>query len=252
MKFELDRYAHLDTSLHRWDPRYKLIALIVLIFAFSFVRDLLLLPAMLVITGVLYIISKIPFSFLLARLRLPGFFLLMLAVLLPLLSGHTVLFHIGPFAVREEGCLDMLLLVIKFICILTTGIVLFGTTPFLTTVKAMRALGLPSILADMTLFSYRYLFEISDDLKTMETAMKLRGFRGRNLRSLNVYAMLTGTTLVRSYEQSERVYNAMILRGYGQPTSFYDDFKTYSQSKVIFLGVILVAVGFVAAEILLS
>lgn len=43
----------------------------------------------------------------------------------------------------------------------------------------MRALGLPAVLADMTLLSYRYIYEIGDDLETMETAMGLRGFRPR-------------------------------------------------------------------------
>lgn len=251
MKLGIDEYAYLDSPLHRWEPRYKLLALMVLIFAFSFVRDLRLLPAMLAVSGVLYIASRLPFSFLLARLRLPGFFLLMVVVLLPLLSGTTVLFQIGPLAVKEEGCLEMLLIVVKFVCILTTVIVLFGTSRFLTTVKAVRRLGLPFILADMTLFSYRYLYEIEDYLKTMETAMRSRGFQSRHLGSLGILASLVGTILVRSYEQSERVFKAMILRGYGQPVSFRDEFQVYFRDLAGLLIVILVAAGFVAAEIYL-
>jgi len=219
MKLQLDQYAYLDTLLHNWDPRYKLVAFMTLIFAFSFVQSLQLLPAMVAVSCVLFAVSRLPLSFLLARLRLPGFFLVMMAVMLPFLSGKTVLFSIGPLAVKEEGCLDLLLISVKFVCILTVGIILFGTTPFLTNVKAMRAMGLPAILADMTLFSYRYLYDIGDKLKTMETAMRLRGFRGRNLKSLATYASLAGTILVRSYEQSDRVYKAMILRGYGLPHS---------------------------------
>jgi len=223
----------------------------VLIFAFSFVRDLRLLPVMLAVSGVFYIVSRLPLSFLLSRLRLPGFFLLMVAVLLPLLSGQTALCHIGPLVIRKEGCLDLLLIAVKFACILTTGIVLFGTTPFLTIVKAMRALGLPFILADMTLFSYRYLYEIGDDLKTMETAMRLRGFRGRHPGSLGILASLAGTILVRSYEQSDRVFKAMILRGYGQPACFRDEFQVHFRDLAGLVMVILVAAGGVVAEIFL-
>jgi energy-coupling factor transporter transmembrane protein EcfT len=47
----------------------------------------------------------------------------------------------------------------------------------------MRALGLPAVLADMTLLSYRYIYEIGDDLEAMETAMGLRGFRARRPRA---------------------------------------------------------------------
>jgi cobalt/nickel transport system permease protein len=252
MKLGLDEYAHLDSPLHRWEPRCKLIGLMGLIFVFSFVQDLRLLPAMLVATFVLYAISELPLSYLLTRLRSPGFFLLIVAILLPFLSGSTVLLRIGPLALRQEGCLDLLLVVVKFVSILTTGLVLFATAPFLTTIKAMRALGLPTILADMTLLSYRYLYEIGDDLETMETAMGLRGFRARRPsgRTLGVLASLAGSILVRSYEQSERVYKAMVLRGYGRSPRPGDDFQALPRDVIALSAVLLLAAGFVAAEII--
>ncbi len=251
MKPGLDAHANLSTPLHRWDPRHKLVALMALIFSFAFVRDLRLLPALLAASGALYLASGLPLSFLLGRLRLPGFFLLMIAVILPFLSGRTVLFHIGPLAVREEGCLALLLIAVKFACILTVGTVLFGTTPFLAAVRAMQALGLPCILADMTFFSYRYLYEIGDDLKTMQTAMRLRGFRGRRPGSLSALASLAGTLLVRSYEQSDRVFKAMILRGYGQAASFRDEFQAGFRDLAWSSAVLLAAAGLAAAEMLL-
>jgi len=222
----------------------------VLIFAFSFVQELRLLPAMLAVSFALYAISRLPFPYLLTRLRAPGFFLLLVAILLPFLSGSTVILRIGPLALRQEGCLDLLLLVVKFVSILTIGLVLFGSGPFLTIIKAMRALGLPPILADMTLFSYRYIHEIGDDLKTMETAMGLRDFRARRLsgRTLGVLASLAGSILVRSYEQSERVYKAMVLRGYGRSPRLPDDYPVHPWDVFALCLVLLVAAGFVAAE----
>jgi cobalt/nickel transport system permease protein len=252
MNLQLDEYVHLDSPLHRWEPRCRLVALVALIFAFSFVRDPRLLPAMLAVTAAIYAVSRLPLSFLLTRLRLPGFFFLMMAVLLPFLSGRTVIMRIGPLALREEGCLDLLLIAVKFASILTTGVVLFGTVPFVTTIKAMRGLGLPAILTDITLFSYRYIYEIGDDLEMMETAMGLRGFRGRHPGSLGILASLAGSILVRSYEQSERVYKAMILRGHGdRPTRPSDDFQTCAGDVAALSAVLLIAAGFVATEIIL-
>lgn len=249
----LDEYAHLNSLLHRWDPRYKLAGLIVLIFAFSFVQDLRLLPAMLVITFGLYGASRMPLSFLLTRLRTPSFFVAIVAILLPFLSGTTVIARIGPLTLRQEGILAMGLIIVRFVSILTISLVLFGTAPFLTTIKAMRALGLPPILADMTLLAYRYLYEIGDDLKTMQRAMGLRGFRARQLsgRVLDVLASLAGTMLVRSYEQSERVYRAMILRGYGRLPRPRDQFQAHPGDVAGLGGVFLVAAGLFAVEFLL-
>jgi cobalt/nickel transport system permease protein len=217
----LDKYAHLESPIHHWDPRYKLVGLMGLIFAFSFVQDLYLLPVLLGITLIVFIISRFPLSFLLTRLSYPGIFLLAVAIVLPLFSGTTILFRLGPLAVRQEGLLALLLIAVKFFCILTVGLVLFGSAPFLTTIKAMRALRLSPILADMMLLTYRYIFEIGHDLMKMEISMRLRNFRaGRfSLRGINTLASLSGTLLIRSYEQSERIYKAMILRGYGGQTS---------------------------------
>jgi cobalt/nickel transport system permease protein len=178
---------------------------------------------------------------------------LIVALLLPFFSGRTVITHIGPLALRQEGCLELLLVVTRFVSILTISLVLFGSAPFLTTIKAMRALGLPPVLTDMTLLSYRYIYEIGDDLHTMETAMGLRGFRARRLggRTMGVLAALAGSILVRSYERSQRIYKAMLLRGYGRSPRLRDQFQVRPRDVIALGAVILVAAVFVAVEILL-
>lgn len=229
MNFRLDDYADLDSIIHRWNPRLKLVGLFGLIFAFASVETLALIPVMGVSTLALYGASGLPFAYLRRRLRYPGMFLLGIILLLPWLSGETVLWQWGWLTLRLEGCLTVALIASRFLCILTVGLVLLGTMPFLTTLKAMRSLGLPALLADMTLLTYRYLYEVAENLTTMRRAMGLRGF-GSNQRNhhskrlafvpdgrdLNLLASLTGSLFIRSYEQSERIYKAMRLRGYGQ------------------------------------
>jgi len=251
VKLRLDAYVDLASPLHRWEPRCKLVALTALIFAFSFVRELRLLPAMLAVSTVLYVLSRLPLSFLVARLRLPGFFFLVVALLLPFLSGTTPFFHLGPLVVKKEGCLHLLLITVKFLSILTAGIVLFGTTRLLTLVKAMAALGLPTILADMTVFSYRYLYEIGDNLRAMQTGTRLRGFRTRSFRGLGTLASLVGTLLVHSYERADSVFKAATLRGYGRPVSSRGDFQAQPQDLAGLLVGFLTAAAFVVAEMFL-
>ena len=253
IELSLDEYAHLESPVHHWEPRHKLIGLMVLIFALSFVRDLRLLPAMVGVTLLLYVLSGLPWSFLVSRLRYPGFFILLLAVLLPLTSGSDVLLTIGPLAIRREGCQAVLLIVTRFGSILTIGLVLFGTAPFLTSVKAMRALGLPSVITDMILLAYRYLFEIGGDLMQMRTAMRLRGFHAHrpDRQAVNILGALVGSLLVRSYERAERIYKAMRLRGYGRARRQPDEFQTHSSDVIGLIGAVIIAAGFVAAEIYL-
>ncbi|MDY6804498.1 MAG: cobalt ECF transporter T component CbiQ [Cyanobacteriota bacterium] len=261
MKFALDEYAHLNSPIHRWDPRYKLIGLIALIFAFASVTNSHLIPAMLLIAGILYAISKLPLSFLLKRLRYPGFFLLGIVMFLPFVLGKTIILQLGFLTIRQEGIVASLLVASRFLAIMTTSFVLFGTSYFLTTIKAMRRLGLSPIIADIILLSYRYLFEVYRQLKMMQRASKLRGFEPRKFsrRNLSVYAALTGSLLVRSYEDSTQIYKAMQLRGYGHVLKKEERAKALpnktrqKQSKLDATGLficLVIAVCFIGAEVL--
>ena len=78
----IDEYSHLDSPFHRWDLRCKLVGFLVLIFAFSFVRDFFMLLAMIAVTAVIYSISRLPISFMLSRLRYPSLFILVMGLLL--------------------------------------------------------------------------------------------------------------------------------------------------------------------------
>ena len=217
MKLILDRYAYLDSPVHRWQQSYKLIGLLTLIFAFAFVQNVWLLPIMIVITTILFSLSKIPVAFLIKRLRYPSWFILAVVFFLPFVSGESVILRLGFLTVKSEGCWQALLISVRFFCILTVSLVMFGTAPFLSSIKAMRSLGLPKVIVDMSLLSYRYLEELSETITTMQRAMKLRGFqpKGFTNRNLKVFSQLTGSILIRSYDRSLRIYQAMILRGYG-------------------------------------
>ncbi|MGB3138918.1 MAG: cobalt ECF transporter T component CbiQ [Nodosilinea sp.] len=252
-----DTYIHRESVIHRWSPRLKLVSLGALMFAFATVQHLALVPWLLGLTAMLYGLSELPLSFLRQRLSYPGMFILAVVVLLPLTVGETVLWQWGWLTLRLEGLQATGLIVGRFVSILTLGFILLGTTPFLTLLQAMRSLGLPNLLADMTLLSYRYLFEIAAMLSTMQQAMRLRGFGHRPQRWLRVnsqtmqqLAMLAGNLLIRSYEQSERVYKAMRLRGYGQrqpaPPQAADPLSV--QNWALTAGVLVAAASLVIAE----
>jgi cobalt/nickel transport system permease protein len=232
--------------------------MMVLIVTFASIRQLWLVPVMISITAFIFLMSRLPLKFLIARLHYPGWFLLAILLLMPLTTGQTILWQWGDIALRREGLLAMLLIVSRFLCILTLGLVLLGTTPFLTLVQSLRSLRLSPILTDMLLLTYRYLFEIGKTVTTMQRSMQLRGFqpqRSYHPQLLWRWASLIGTLLVRSYEQSERVYKAMRLRGYGSTATSGGAGKTNSiqtggwrWSQIGLGGVVLVAIALMIAN----
>jgi len=205
-----------SASLVRWEARLKLIGLLCLIFAFAGVRDLRILPVMLVTAFVVYRLSSLPLAYLISRIKVPGVFLIVLAVALPLFSGETVIAQLGPMALRLEGTMAFMSIAARFVSIITVATVLFATTPMPTLVRAMSSLGLPSLLGDMLLFTYRYIFQLAEDFRRARTAARLRGADLGSIRSIKTIAYIIGSLLVRSNWQAERVLAAMTLRGYGE------------------------------------
>ena len=257
MKLAIDRYAYLTSPIHRWQQRYKLIGLLGLIFAFSFVESIALLPVIIIISTVFFVLSNLPLRYLISRLRYPGWFILAVVFLLPFTVGNTTIWQWNGFSINQEGCLTALLIVVRFFCILTLSLVLFGTAPFLDSIKALRSLGLPKAIVDMTLLSYRYLEELGETLSTMQKAIKLRGFNNHKLnrRYLHVIASLVGSLFVRSYERSNRIYHAMILRGYGSNYNFNNACKSDFSAEHTGYNIwgtaicLLIAIGILTAEI---
>lgn len=219
MPFDLDRHAGLDSPMHRLEPRCRLIGLAALIAGFAWVRDPILVIPALVIAASLLQFSALPAGFVIRRLRVPAVFVLLLGLMLPLVSGGPVIWQFGPFAVHGEGIRQMLVIIGKAAAIVTTGLVLFGCAPLPVNVRTMQRLGLPALLADMTLFSLRYVNEIGADLETMQTAAGLRAFRWKERPTgapsrLSVFAALVGSLFVSSHARAEQVHRAMMLRGY--------------------------------------
>ncbi|HEY9887884.1 MAG TPA: cobalt ECF transporter T component CbiQ [Candidatus Obscuribacterales bacterium] len=214
-----DVFVPGHSPIHQWAPRPKLLCLLALMFAIAMIRHLALLPWVGVVVVGLYLWAQLPLTYLWRRLPYPGVFIVAMVGLLPWVSGSTVVWQWSVLTLRLEGIQLALLVAGRFLAILTTGFVLLGTTPFLELLNTLRGLGLPPLLTDMTLLTYRYLFDIAGQLATMRQAMRLRGYgllRQTLRQQWGWLAALFGSLLLRSYERSQRVYQAMRLRGYGQ------------------------------------
>ncbi len=231
--------------LSRWEVRHKLVGLLALIFSFSFIRELWLLPLVILVSVVIYRMSQLSLAYYWSRIRLPGLFLLMLALMLPFGAGSTVLARVGPLALKLEGSLSVLLIAVKFLCIFSLVLVLFAGTPLQKMVGALRSLGLPALLAEMLIFTNRYIYQLLTDLRQTQVAAGLRGFKGRSVKALKPLAYIVGTLLVRSHNQSERVFQAMTLRGYGEESLVLRAEQVRTFDRLALVATLLLAAGLV-------
>ncbi len=222
---EVDRYAHLASPLHRWDPALKWVSLLILGAGLASIGGLPAAGLGLALSAGLVAISGIPLLFVLRRLRWIILFMIPFLALLPLGLEDPASGRFGPkwSAARFELAV---VLTARALAIALAAVALLGSTPFHRSMKALRELAVPDALVQMILFTYRFLFVYLDQLRKMRIAMMARGFRPRARRlTLRAYGNLVGMLLVGSYEQTERILQAMRSRGFSgrmrtlEPTS---------------------------------
>ncbi|MDO4795401.1 MAG: energy-coupling factor transporter transmembrane component T [Brachymonas sp.] len=205
-------------ALARWDMRLRLLALLLLAFAFSTVKQLRALPLMLAATVIFWLLSGLPLRSLLRRLRYPSVLLAGMALAVLLRDGPTPWLQLGRITISREGAHAAAMLLARFYSMLILAFAFLSASSLLHVIEGLRALRLPYILVDMALLMARYLETLRQDLHHMNLAARLRGFRnaGWSLRTLKTQSWLAASLLLRSYERADGVYQAMRLRGYGQ------------------------------------
>ncbi|MBI4745610.1 MAG: cobalt ECF transporter T component CbiQ [Deltaproteobacteria bacterium] len=88
------------------------------------------------------------------------------------------------------------------------------TTPLDDLLKAMSWFKVPRTWTDVALLTYRYIFVLIEDAFVVYSAQRVRlGYFGLR-QSLESFGTLTGTIVIRAYDQAIATSQAMRLRGY--------------------------------------
>lgn len=215
MPLDIDRFAHLETSIHRWDPRIKILSLGIFMFGVAVLKTIPLVIIALVAAMIFLKITGLPFHFIYHGMKWVVFFLAPFFVIMPLSYPGEAAFHIWIFPFAWEGLRLATLIFIKAIAIVMTTYSIFGSARFDISMITLQQLKCPKVIVQMLLFTYRYIFVFIEEMKRMDTAMRCRGFVMKtDVNTLRVMGNFVGTLLVRSFERTSRVYKAMLSKGY--------------------------------------
>jgi cobalt/nickel transport system permease protein len=223
---EIDKYAHLDTALHRWDARVKVLCLSVLLIVVVLCPDYVSALLGLGCAVAALALSRIPLRFIFLHVRWVLLLCVFLLVVLPLTAGGESLWHVGRLAVSQAGLAQAGLISIRAVAAVLLVLTMLGTARFHVTLKALRRLRVPSVAVQILAFSYRYIFVLFDELGRMLSAARARGHgRARGLRLLRNVGSMLGMLIVRSLNRTARVQQAMAARGYRGEFKTLDDFR---------------------------
>jgi cobalt/nickel transport system permease protein len=216
----IDQYSDLDSLIHRLDPRTKLITSLAFIVAVVLtpVSNWRVFAFYFCFIAALLIISKLPPLYILKRSLVVFPFVLLVAIFIPFFKSGEVAgsynVWLWQVSVTYDGLLILANVVVKAWLSILSLILLSATTKFTELLKGLRQLGVPEIIVLILSFMYRYVFILVDEVMRMRRARDSRNFGGSRLHQLRTIGNMIGTLFIRSYERGERIYAAMLSRGF--------------------------------------
>jgi cobalt/nickel transport system permease protein len=228
-----DPYRPGSSVIHRLDVRVKLVTTVILILGCTIVPvgawSIYAVFFSLSITVALLSELGIRFFWLRALLAVP--FLLSAVPLLATVKGeiwHTINLGFINIPITYEGIDRFISIVLKAWISIQFAIALVATTPFPHLIGSMSAIGVPRILVLVIGLMWRYLFIFADEASRLVRARdarsglpyKMRHNPTRLIWRAQVTGGMVGNLLLRALDRADKVYAAMLVRGYdGTPRS---------------------------------
>ncbi len=216
----LDHHSQTESPIHRLDARAKIIVFFtfILIGVSSPPTSFLLLSLLgLGLIGIA-VLARLPLGHLLRKVLVVLPFLFVVALSIPFMKtdapGGGYNLGLGGFSISRSGLWILWNVVIKSCLGVFSVILLSSTTSFPQLIRGMEKLGSPRIFTMLTSFMYRYSFILIDEMHRIKRARDSRCFGGRWFWQTTVIGHMIGTLFLRSFHRGERVYMAMLSRGY--------------------------------------
>jgi cobalt/nickel transport system permease protein len=216
----IDEYSNLNSFIHRLDPRTKLVA------SLAFILAVVLTPASnwrvfaiyFFSIAVMLVLSKLPLLYVLKRSLVIFPFVLLIAIFIPFFREGQVAgsynVWMWQISITYNGLLILANVMVKSWLSILALILLSSTTRLDELLKALRQLGMPQVMILILSFMYRYIFVLVDEVMRIQQARDSRNYGGGWLHHIKTIGHMAGTIFIRSYERGERIYAAMLSRGF--------------------------------------
>ena len=224
----LDPYQPHQSLIHELDPRVKFVLTL------GFILTVALTPPgawpvyilLLAIILSVEMLSEVGIGFVLKRAVLAfSFILAALPVIFTIDGTPLTSLQIGTWTltITQPGMVRFISIALKSWISVQAAIVLATTTTFPDLLVAMRAVKVPRLLVAIYGLMWRYLFVLADEALRLNRARAARSGHpgspgaktgGSIAWRARVTGGMAGSLFLRAIERSDRIYMAMISRGY--------------------------------------
>ncbi|MBC9783032.1 cobalt ECF transporter T component CbiQ [Heliobacterium chlorum] len=223
----MNRQQHLGKNRNSY--RHVAVAVtFVFIASIGLIENLYILTALLLGMWSLGFFSGVSFRTILSRLAWLIPFLGLTLLLFPFwYPGETIWAWTAPWGgnihLSLEGLQKALRLGLRVAVAISTLTVLMASMSQSQFFQALRRLRIPALFIQLAELILRYVEVFRDEARRMSRARKARGYEEKggilNPRVRAVYAGFLGTLMLRAMDRAERVYLAMLARGYSATDS---------------------------------
>ena len=214
-----------SSLFHRMDPRIKIVTALAFSVCIATAHQLQVLWLGALFSLMVAIGARLPIKPLFFRMLAVNFFVALVWLLVPFTTAGPPAFALGPLVATAPGTALAIELTFKTNTIVLLLTALLGTTTIFNLVHALDHLGVPQKLVQLFFFTWRYVHVVRAEFTRLANAMKIRCFApSTGMHTYRTYAYLVGMLLVRSYDRSQRIRNAMLCRGFN---GFFPAFRHF-------------------------
>ena len=214
--FHLDVDSKNATPWHTLAPRTRILCTLLMVFA------IVLTPNAHWWTWAIYglallsliFLSQLTLSVLLKRLAVEFTFISVVLLGTLFRGGGEVLWSWGPLQITTVGLIVLGSVTLKALLSLLMLNLLTLTTSVTALLHALLELRVPPLLVAILASMYRYISVLIEEFNAMSRAAASRNLMGSNRWQRLVVGNMIGSLFIRTYDRGDRVYQAMLSRGY--------------------------------------
>lgn len=208
-----DELAGRQSVIHRIHPIVKLLTTLVYVvctISFDKYEVTQLLPLVFYPVAII-VLADLPVLELFKRMLVAAPFALSIGIFNPFFDRMPLL-TIVNFSI-SGGWLSFCSIILRFGLTVMAALILIATSGIQGVGMALLKLKLPRIFVTQLLLLYRYLSILLEEVLRTIRAYSLRSLRGHGIPH-RIWGSLTGQLLLRTIDRAERIYQAMLCRGF--------------------------------------
>jgi cobalt/nickel transport system permease protein len=140
--------------------------------------------------------------------------------LLTLKSSDYLHSGMGILQMSWDSWIHLIGFQVKTILIAASGLFLISSTPMRLFLKSFKKLGMPDWIITVTFFIYHFVFILSHELTRLNLAYHSRYIKLSIFKKITMQSKLMAMFFFRIFERNERLYNALMSRGFNGSISF--------------------------------